>query len=99
MKEMQEGFPLKPFDSNRNLIKERDLILIRKMPKTALSAYLSEKQVSDVMSCEGIKLKIKEMDEYGFVWVEKTLLNIDSKYQTHSFCIEPEHVTKIEDNI
>ena len=99
MKEMPEGFPLKPFDSNTKQISEGDVILIKEMPKSILSDYLSEQEVSDVMSCEGVELLIKEIDEYGFVWVEKILLHTESEYQTHSFSIEPEYVTKIEKNI
>ena len=95
MNEFPEGYPLKPIDKNGKKIVEGDQIKIEKMPESVLADYLSDEEVKDVMSCEGIELKITEIDQYGFVWVEKILKRTKSEYNTHSLSLEPHHVTKL----
>ena len=47
-----------------------------------------------VKSCEGTLMKINEIDEYGYAWVEKVTIQTESEYESDSFSMEPKYLLK-----
>jgi len=92
---MPKGFPLPNIDSEGNQIKEGDIIRINVIPDSLVADYLEEEEKRTVRECAGKEMKITEIDEYGFVWVEVILLKTENEYNTQSFSMEPKHVSKV----
>jgi hypothetical protein len=95
MKDMPEGFPLPPIDAEGNRIKEGDVVRIDTIPDSLVADYLDDEGKRTVRGSEGKEMIITEIDEYGFVWVEVILLQTEDQYNTHSFSMEPKHITKV----
>jgi hypothetical protein len=95
MKEMPEGYPLPSIDPEGNEINVGDIIRINIIPDSLLADYLNDDEKKTVKGCEGREMKITEIDEYGFLWVEVILLSTEDRYDTHSFSIEPKYVSKV----
>jgi len=93
---MPEGYPLPSIDSEGNQIKEGDIIKINITPDSLVADYLDDEGKRTVRESEGKEMKITEIDKYGFVWVEVILLHTEDEYNTHSFSMDPKHVSKAQ---
>jgi len=91
------GFPLKPVDCSGEMIKKFDSVLVRKIPESLIHD-MEEESRRNIMACEGRTMKIIEIDEYGFVWLELIVLETSSEYNSESFVLEPKYVQKQEDS-
>lgn len=93
MNKMPEGFPLEPIDCDGVRIQETDFVLVRKIPES-LTHDFDQESKKHVMSCEGKIMKIDEIDDYGFVWLELVVLETGSQYVSEKFSLEPKYVQK-----
>jgi hypothetical protein len=76
-------------------LKEGDRVRILRVPDELIRG-LSEEAQHALKSCEGEVMAIYEIDEYGFTWVEKPVLEKEDRYESHSFSMKPEDLLKVE---
>ena len=95
MKEYPEGFPLSPLDSEGNALKEGDKVNILQVPDWLIHD-LDEESQEVIKGCEGQLMTIYEIDDYGYMWVEKPVLETEEEYESHSFCMEPKNLLRHE---
>ena len=93
MKDYPEGYPLKNGDAAGRVLKEGDEVQILKITDDLLSG-LDDESRTVVKGCENTTMKIHEIDDYGFVWFEKTTVSTADEYESHRFCVEPVHLRK-----
>ena len=93
MKKYPKGYPLKPNDNEGNILKEGDIVKIITIPEY-LYKDLDNDEAKSIKSCEGEIMKIHEVDDYGFMWVEKPILETENDYESHRFSIEPVNLLK-----
>ncbi|MFT7561476.1 MAG: hypothetical protein ACI93R_003403 [Flavobacteriales bacterium] len=94
MKIYPEGFPLKPIDRDGNIISEGDSVKLIQIPDW-LICDLDAESMHAVKSCEGTVMKIYEIDDYGYAWLEKVRLNTEDDYESNRFSMEPNNLCKI----
>jgi len=92
-KDYPEGFPLKPYDAEGNELKTGDIVKILHIPEWLLN-NLDEEATKIIKSCEWSLMTIYEIDDYGYMWVEKPILETDDEYESHSFSMEPKNLLK-----
>jgi len=97
MKNMPKGFPLKPIDCNGYGLKESDYVLVKTIPES-LTHNLPEESQSYIKSCEGEIMKINEIDDYGFLWLELVVIENTEEYYSEKFSLEPKYVQKQKDS-
>ena len=95
MSDVPKKFPLEPYDSCGNILKEGDSVKILVIPDWLIKD-LAEESIQAVKACEGSVMSIYEMDSYGYAWVETVTLSNDSEYKSNSFCMEPKNLLKQE---
>ena len=47
-----------------------------------------------IKNCEGAKIVIEEIDEYGHIWLEKVTLQTEDSYESDKFALEPYNFEK-----
>lgn len=94
MKKYPEGFPLEPNDSEGNVLKEGDNVKILHIPDWLIHD-LEEDAQKAIKSCKGQIMTIYEVDDYGYMWVEKPTLETEDTYESHSFSMEPKYLLKV----
>ncbi|MCG7946638.1 MAG: hypothetical protein N0C84_09900 [Candidatus Thiodiazotropha taylori] len=92
-KDYPEGFPLESIDAEGNELKSGDTVKILRIPEWLLN-NLDEDAIKIIKNCEGSLMKIYEVDEYGYMWVEKPTLDTEELYESHSFSMEPSNLVK-----
>ncbi|MES9859736.1 MAG: hypothetical protein ABW157_02220 [Candidatus Thiodiazotropha sp. LLP2] len=92
-KEYPEGFPLKPYDAEGSELQTGDTVKILHIPEGLLN-NLDKETINIIKNCEGNLMTIYEIDDYGYMWVEKTILETDDEYESHSFSMEPKNLVK-----
>ena len=88
-----DGFPLKPEDAEGNVLRTGDTVRILHIPDRLLEG-LDEDAVQALKGCSGELMVIQEIDDYGYMWVEKPVLKTDNAYVSHSFSLEPKYLLK-----
>ena len=94
LEEYTKDFPFKPFDKKGNKIELRDKVKILHIPDWLLNG-LDEESINAVKACEGDVMRVDDIDEYGYIWVGITVLEIDDKSEGHMFIMEPKNLLKI----
>jgi hypothetical protein len=94
MKKYPDGYPLDPKDSEGNVLKEGDNVIILHIPDSLIHDLEKDAQKA-IKSCEGQIMNIYEVDDYGFMWVEKPTLETEDMYESHSFSMEPKYLLKV----
>ena len=80
-------------DSEGQKIAEGDIVKILTIPEW-LVHDMDDASRKVVKSCEGTLMKINEIDEYGYAWVEKVTIQTESEYESDSFSMEPKYLLK-----
>ncbi|WP_460227973.1 hypothetical protein [Aurantivibrio infirmus] len=88
-----DKFPLERVDTNGVAISEGDFVKILHIPDWLVSD-LDDESLKAVKACEGKEMKIYEIDDYGYAWVETVTLETKSEYKSNSFCMEPKNLLK-----
>ena len=94
-KDYPPGFPLRPCDAQGQFLREGDSVRVLRIPDELVHGLSDEAQQA-LKSCEGEVMTIYEVDDYGFMWVEKPVLETEDRYESHSFSMKPEDLLKIE---
>lgn len=89
-------FPLKPIDQRGNPICVGDKILVLKIPDSLIHD-MNEESRKVIEGCKNQIMKIYELDEYGFAWLEKVVIDTEDEYIVEKFALEPEYLEKIDD--
>jgi len=85
---MLTEYPLKSVDHSGNPLCVGDQVLILKIP-LSLVYDMQEDSRKVVESCKGEVMKIYEIDQFGFVWLEKVVVETDEEYVAEKFALEP----------
>ncbi|MDH5723549.1 MAG: hypothetical protein OEY94_09540 [Alphaproteobacteria bacterium] len=88
---------LDPFDSEGNILNEGDQVKILHIPEWVYGG-LRQDSVEAIRACEGETMIIDEIDEHGYVWVQKIAENDNGSKRVHSFSNEPQNFLKIRQN-
>jgi len=94
MKKIPDGYPLEPKDSENNLLKEGDNVKVLYIPDSLIND-LEEDAKKAIKKCKGQVMNIYEVDDYGFMWVEKPTLETKNSYESYRLGMEPKHLIKV----
>ena len=86
---MKNRYPLAPIDAEGNTLKVGDHVFVFNIP-IHLTHDMPEESKSIIESCRGTRKKIYEIDEYGFMGLEKIVVQTADEYVVEKFAIEPE---------
>ncbi|MEW8625313.1 MAG: hypothetical protein AB2551_06140 [Candidatus Thiodiazotropha sp.] len=92
-KDYPEGFPLEPIDAEGNELKAGDTVKKLHTPEWLLN-NLDDDAIKAIKNCEDSLMKIYEVDEYGYMRVEKPTLDTEEFYESHSFSMDPNNLVK-----
>ena len=95
MKKLPEGFPLKPYDLNNQELTPGDTVLLVSIPDWLVSG-MEASSAEVIRLCEGTEMKIHEIDEYGYVWLESIVKSTADEYVSERFTVEPKNLKKLK---
>lgn len=95
MTKLPEGYPLKPYDMNNQELVAGDAVIVVSIPDWLVSGMESS-SAEVIRSCEGMEMKIHEIDEYGYVWLESIVKSTADEYVSERFTVEPKNLKKLK---
>lgn len=88
--------PLSSLDSEGHVLKEGDSVKVVHIPQWVYGGLRSD-SVAAIRSCEGDVMTIDEIDDHGYVWVQRIVEQDNGVKRAHSFSNEPQNFLKILD--
>ena len=85
---------LDPFDKEGNMLNVGDSVKVLHIPEWVYGG-LRPDSVEAIRACEGDVMTIDEIDDHGYIWVQKIVVNDNGVQRAHSFSNDPQNFLKV----